>query len=431
MRIQRGLFLGSTICTALLLSGLTVLAPLWPDRDAKALPAWSRKYDTNCALCHTPNFARLTFQGERFLWNGYQAPDAPPDGDEEGKKSYGGGLFLDNMVGHWFTARLNLTPVQWESNSLRVENELEDRLVLGNTNWLQIFVGGSIYKNLSVYIENEITPEGIHQAWYYMGLHNLGGASLLNFQFGRLSPLVFAPYPDRLPQLPAIGGGVMRVRSSGGTGQASLDLRSARHGIQYYGYEGPVMIYGGVTPGPTPVNAANNLGFWAGGRLFIPQGGPPALEGSSVGIHFDSGTDTREAATLNVEDSWTRIMPGFNLRYDDTIDLQGAFVIGKDDNWNLAAAPDEEEEVEFSGLRMVGSYIASPKWVVSFHYDNFSAKDEEDDALLPEYHMLFLPVLTYLPRENLRVSLYPGLDLRDVDSDLKRNTVFLNLRTAF
>jgi hypothetical protein len=375
-------------------------------------------------MCHSPAFARLNYFGERFQADGYQHPDDVPDGGTQGKESYGDMLSLDPNVGHWFTARFNVTPVALETNAQTVEGDPENKLTIGNPNWLQLFVAGSLAKNISVYIENELAPDGFHQAWYYLGFHNLAGTSWINAQVGRLSAVVFSPYPDRLPQLPAIGGGVMRVKSSNGAGESSIDMRSPRYGIQYFGYQGPVSIYGGVTPGAKPANPAATVGYWVGARLFLPEGGPRKLSGSSIGIHFDGGTDTKDSPTSKIENTYTRIMPAVNLRYGDRVDIQAAYVIARDDNWSLA---ETKEELEYNGVRLVGSYFISQRWILSTHYDNYSS---DNKALLPEYHILYVPVVTYLARENFRVSLYPGFDLRDVDSDLKRHTVFLNLRVA-
>jgi hypothetical protein len=407
---------------------LSALPYLMAD-DALAIPAWSRKYDTNCQMCHTAVFPRLNVYGERFLANGYQNPDDVPDGDTQGKSAMGDLLNLDTNPGHWLTARLNLTPFAYETNAQTVEGKLADKFTIGNSNWLQLFVAGSITKNTSIYIENEFSADGFHQAWFYMGLHNLGNSPWANLQIGRLSPVIFAPYPDRLPQLPAISKGVMRLKSSDGKGEASLDLRSPRFGLQYYGHSGPVTLYAGLTPGADkPTNAANNPGYWAGLRLWLPEGKSKTLGGSSIGIHYDAGTDTKSAATDSLrENAYYRIMPGVNLRYRDKLDVQAVYVIAHEDNRTLAAV---DRELDYGGIRAVGTWFLNDRWSLGAHYDNSSVSDEVDKALLPEYHFLFIPVVTYSWRENFRISLYPGLDLRDVDSDAKNHTVFFNIRTS-
>ena len=78
-----------------------------------AIAGWSEKYKVNCQTCHAPTFARLNYDGEKFLWNGYQSPDdSAPDGDKAGKKAYGDNLALDKAVRNWMMARLNINPIQ-------------------------------------------------------------------------------------------------------------------------------------------------------------------------------------------------------------------------------------------------------------------------------------------------------------------------------
>ncbi len=431
------------VLTGAFLLVLPTMLPFAHSSDAWAIPAWSRKYDVNCQMCHSPLFARLNAFGERFQANGYQHPDLDkPDGDDEGKKKYGSMLALDNEVGHWFTARFNLTPIQIETKAAVVNGDTTSKITIGNTNWLQLFVAGSLMKNVSMYIENEITPTGIHQAWYYLGLHNLGNTPWLNFQFGRLSSVVFAPYPDRLPQLPAVGGpGITRVATSAGAGAVSMDLRSARYGIQYYGHGGPLTLYAGVSPGTSSSNAANALGYWAGVKASISSGGPAKLVGSSIGVHVDGGTDRLNPANPDTtyENAYTRIMPSLNLRWADKIDLQAAYVMVSEDNRRLLPETANPEAVSYGGIRTVGSYILNDHWALSFHYDMITASDDDKanlaagDPLQVDYSFLYIPVITYLYRENFRVSFYPGIDLRD-EADLpfgqKHNLFFINIRTA-
>lgn len=51
--------------------------------NAEAIPAYARKYQANCALCHN-NVPRLAPFGQIFLENGYQFPGTT-DGDDTAK----------------------------------------------------------------------------------------------------------------------------------------------------------------------------------------------------------------------------------------------------------------------------------------------------------------------------------------------------------
>ena len=55
-------------------SGLVLLAVwLCPAKNANAIPAWSRKYNADCSMCHTAN-PRLNATGHKFRRMGYKMP---------------------------------------------------------------------------------------------------------------------------------------------------------------------------------------------------------------------------------------------------------------------------------------------------------------------------------------------------------------------
>jgi hypothetical protein len=62
------------LVVALILIGIvgTVLATV---RDAKAIPAWARKYNADCSMCHYPVIPRLNSFGQQFRRAGYRTPD--------------------------------------------------------------------------------------------------------------------------------------------------------------------------------------------------------------------------------------------------------------------------------------------------------------------------------------------------------------------
>jgi hypothetical protein len=53
---------------------LWVLQALAP-APAEAIPAWARKYNADCSLCHYPSVPRLNAIGQRFRRAGYRMPD--------------------------------------------------------------------------------------------------------------------------------------------------------------------------------------------------------------------------------------------------------------------------------------------------------------------------------------------------------------------
>jgi hypothetical protein len=76
-------------CASLLGGGAVLLALIGlPARDAEAIPAFARKYNVSCSLCHNPA-PRLTAFGETFAANGFQfilgepPRDTADTGDEQ------------------------------------------------------------------------------------------------------------------------------------------------------------------------------------------------------------------------------------------------------------------------------------------------------------------------------------------------------------
>lgn len=58
----------------ILLAGLIGIDLTWVS-EADAIPAWARKYDTPCAMCHYPAVPRLNTLGHKFRQAGYRMPD--------------------------------------------------------------------------------------------------------------------------------------------------------------------------------------------------------------------------------------------------------------------------------------------------------------------------------------------------------------------
>ncbi|MEE9258931.1 MAG: hypothetical protein V3U37_05270, partial [Nitrospinaceae bacterium] len=162
----------------------TLIVSLGIPETAEAVSQFSRKYKVECSICHTV-FPRLNAFGEEFMFNGFQWPGEKPDGDKVGKEELSDDLFID-QVGNWLGARLSLTAVEYESNGLTKNGEDQYSLNFGNSNWLQLFVAGTIFKNVSIFIEQEFEESGSKFSWFHLFFTNLGG-TYANLQVGRLS----------------------------------------------------------------------------------------------------------------------------------------------------------------------------------------------------------------------------------------------------
>ncbi len=115
--------------------------------DGNAIPAFARKYNMSCNVCHSP-FPKLKPYGEDFAANGFQLPDKEPT---RYFKKTGDDLLL-LMKELPFALRFELFG-QYE-NSRDVNPDLRTPYIL------KIMSGGNIYKDISYYFYYFISERG-------------------------------------------------------------------------------------------------------------------------------------------------------------------------------------------------------------------------------------------------------------------------------
>jgi hypothetical protein len=422
---------------------------------ASATAQWSRKYKLSCQTCHSA-FPRLNYYGQRFMRNGYQDPDSTvPDGDEKGKTELNDITFIDK-IGNLLGVRLNVNALQYRTNVLEevspdegVDNEVTDQLSLGSTGWVQLFVAGSIAENKSIFIEMEFTDEKYHYSWYKFGFHNLFDTSLANVIVGNVPARDYGAYPNRLRIMGPVKGDVFGIKSSQGArkdtlNEAALNASGSRPGIQYYGYQGPVLVWGGVSPGDN--GETKNIGldfndkihYWGGLRLEVTEEMGLPIEGSAVSAWYYKGTDTSPKPKLApgrsqefgpASNDYTRMSFETEIRAGD-FEVMAAYLVGKDENWDLHVDEDEWVEVEYSGISVVGGYMQeTPVGLMHYclQYDSVTSDDVSDLEVT-----YVTPSISFFPRENIRIGLYGRFDMTDGrEDDKKKHDIFLNIRTMF
>jgi len=384
-----------------------------------ATSQWARKYKTPCTTCHTV-FPRLNWYGEQFKWNGYQDPDKDePDGDEQGKTRINDNLVID-QVGNFLGVRANIEVVSAKDNALTVNGERRWQTNIARNPWLQLFVAGSIYKNVSIFVENEFKQDGFKFSWYNMYFTNLK-SSAVNLQVGNLAPTDFMSYTGRLRQL-AFGNPVLAVRSSNSDGEDSVNVREAQTGIQYFGYKGPMLWFGGVSTGKKAVDPNQFKNYWGGLRFTVTDEIGDSLVGTNVSFMAYKGTDTANTAVDQIENPFTRYLAGFNIRYRENLDIQTMYIHGEDDNWFLES--DAPRSSTFDGITVVGSYFANQRWFPVVRWDYVSS----DEAPNIEVNNATFS-MSYLLRQNMRLGVNFVADL--MDREFKNNQFLINIRTMF
>ncbi len=402
-------FLGAFVF--LFFGSLFLLLP----RNAEAVSQWARKYQADCTLCHTA-FPRLNHFGEKFMRNGFQLPDDEPDGDTEGKDKISDNLFVDK-VGNWLGARLSLTPGVYKKSGVTIDGETKDSFNIGNSNWLQLFVAGTIAKNVSIFIEQEFEVDGSKFSWFHLFFTNLAD-TYVNFQVGKLSPVDFTPFPDRLRMWQK--SDVLNVKSSGGGGENSVTIRQSRPGIQYYGYKGPVLWFAGLDNGKDASDLDRQKNYWGGIRVEVPDTAKGNFLGSAVGFHYYSGNDTADSATARIENDFERYTFSANARYKDIFDLQATYQIGKDDNYTLQVVP---VSAKFYGFTTSAAYWTYPVYVV-VQYDQI----DSDDVPGLEIKKLS-PSIWLFMRQNFKAGIAARFDISS--AAVKKHEVALQIRTMF
>ena len=397
--------------------------------QANAVSQWSRKYGVTCTTCHSA-FPRLNSFGEEFMMNGFQMPGTE-DGDEDAKMAIGERLALNELV-DIFGIRLNVTVIDFKTdNRVEADGTLGDTLDIGNPNWLQLFTAGTIFKNVSIFIETEITDEDIHTSWFTLGWHNIGGmGSKANIRVGRLSALEWHTVSGRLRQIPAMKHEVIsKYKTSGGKGDDSIAIAAAYPAIEYYGYAGPMVWSVGIQNGAHGKDVNDKKNYFGTIKWFMAQSGD--FEGSAISVAGLGGTDTgveditdadgTVVSGQEAENEFWRVTPGLNVRYKETTDFQIAYFNGSDDNWDLDIV--NPRTVDFDGLTTVlGHWLNESYWVAA-QYDWIDSDDNSKDF------EKITGTVYYFPRDNMRIGLIARGDLDNTGEDV--HEAFVNIRTMF
>lgn len=155
-------------------------------KSADAIPAFARKHEVACSLCHS-TWPRLNDFGFKYLLNGYQMPDTE-DGGEAGKIKVAEDLPLDGAAAFPpFTLRVDgIAYLSRTTNTTAGENGQAGGPFSSSEMSGNIIGGGTLTKNVSYYLNvtqgssSEITKS------MFLGFHNIRGRGIANIKFGSL-----------------------------------------------------------------------------------------------------------------------------------------------------------------------------------------------------------------------------------------------------
>ncbi|MFQ5646868.1 MAG: hypothetical protein ACE5GM_08065 [bacterium] len=409
----------STLFVLFALLGLTTVP------EAQAVAQFSRKYKLSCSTCHTA-FPRLNYYGEQFMQNGYQLPEKE-DGSEVGKTKVSDRQVID-QVGNFFGVRLNVDVANVQTKSRTVtrtnnstETDREPEADLGNTHWVGLFVAGSLYKNISLFIETELEDQKAKNQIYRLGFHNLlGQGGLANIRVGKFSMMDWHVASGRLRMISNVKVLATRYNSSDKLGEDSTNMSSSTQGVSFYGYTHGLTYQAGIFNGKADQTDPNRFKNYSGTLKYQLQDG--MLEGSGFSVWGMYGTDTASYATSNIKNDFWRVSPGLNLRLDNNLDIIVAYFMGRDENYDFQADPTGSGQLsdnDMTGWTGQIGYNISPEFYAAVQYD--MVEDEKNT----QNSQRILPSLSYFIRENIRLSLTADLDLLDEESNIPQGNDYL------
>lgn len=415
---------------------LSAVLPGWDVGKAEALAQWARKYSVSCAHCHTV-FPRLNVAGEDFLNNGYQWPDP------EVEAKAGGGAFGPDVpiaapgIANLLGVRFSFTAAQWEEKKLDLGGTSADRMTIGSPNFMQIFIAGSLYRDISVLTELEfsrattVSSNKTRLNTMHLGFHNLGGSTAHNVHIGNISPLEFSAHANRLRIMTDTRNSAMEdVYTANDTGDDDVNAGAPRPGVQYYGHSGAAVWWAGLGPGANNPDANDRLHYW-GGLKWLVRDESSSVNGSGLSLWAMRGGSARATPSTTGSSAtyyageFQRVQVAGNLRWSE-LDVQLSWMQGKDEDWDLSTAA--KDAAGFDGVALMAGRRMD-KWYPAITYDSTSFTGAATSANERVYRVV--PSITWLPVENMRVSLYATADLNADAGHTRSNALQLNFHLMF
>ncbi|MBI2438809.1 MAG: hypothetical protein HYV36_08380, partial [Lentisphaerae bacterium] len=294
---------GTRVLTTAAAVGLVALA-LAP--EASAIPAFTRKYQTSCATCHSV-FPRLTPVGESFRLNGYKFQDdetyikdkSVELGDEAYKKVWPKAIWPTDVPGlppvsvrALFDYDIDLGGEEDASTSFRFLDEYE------------VLIGGSIGNNLSGFGEIEFEDgEAMPFAWLQFE-DLLVPENLLNLRVGSLGMHSLGLYTARdhnrvTKEHYDYASWRVPYPKSGFDEKNEFRLRDEQPGVELNGFGARWLYAAGVVNGNAEVDDNNDAKDFYG-QLALKLGGV-GLDGSGAKL----GEGLKTSGNPWVDDSLT------------------------------------------------------------------------------------------------------------------------------
>lgn len=434
--------------------------------SGKAIPAFSRKYQTSCTTCHN-NYPELNDFGWAFKKNGFKFPkdddtfvkqDPVLLGSKAQKEAFPEAVYPGEIPGSIpisFRYEGNFNWNAHQPQPVQAANFVP-RTDLFVPNTFTIISSGSFGENLSFWIDDDISAGGSGQAGGlgdgWLKYNDLGRffhlpKNTLNVRFGQFEPDL--PFTQaRTPYLsgydvfaetatapgPACSSGVTVC----GTTNNPFVLGAPQRGIEFGGYpnngnlEWSVAIVDGTNAayGTSPANFARNSkdvyasAFYQFNLERDPESrhavqaagksGPVDHTSLRVGGFYYHGTNQQNfgggtySFTGTINDPFYRAGAQFRFRYQNKLELYGVVMHGHDKNHLVdtsAGTIVSGNAVTYTGGFVVANYWLYPWLIATMRYDGVNSPTDFATGVLSESRTRnrFSPGYTILVRSNIKI----------------------------
>jgi hypothetical protein len=415
-------------------------ALLLEKKEAKAIPAFARKYRTSCTTCHVAIPKRNAF-GEAFRRNGFVMPKGNAQLVKEEPVSLGAEAWKEvwpNTV--WpgeIPASFPLAAYVQQRFTFEPLAKKGDRVEFDMPHEVELLFGGAFAEYLGFFGEWIAFESGTNavglQRFFFQFNDVFGKKNAFNVKVGRFEPGITSGYMnanrltlDRPLTIDYRASGDWRPRDN----QAGIEINGIfGHRMEYA--VGMVNGQGNTVRDPDDrKDVFARVGFKLGGLGFDGEGAPVELKESdnwvdnalTVGAYTYWGSAKKTPSGRPAyENDFNRF--GFDVRAGlERLELNGGLISGEDKN-PFGDAKKLKHTVYFGEL----DYIFFP-WLIGVARVNHAASKLEDDDR--DKYWEFNPNLTLLYRANVRFTI-EGRFRADEDRTIGGKTVKPTEKRAF
>jgi hypothetical protein len=431
MKAARFLIIGLILAVVGVLSGL-----IQDVRDAQAIPAFARKYDFACNVCHVPSFPKLNDFGNLFRDHGYQLGTDQELPTWEGLTKGYWPVSFRTTVGYQLQTKSGLTDVTSGQDTRATSGSF------GFTG-LDVLSFGILARDITFGI---VYTPGLHSAGFGTGpsdsdleaafirLDNLqrfvglGDKSyLMNLKVGKFelelpfsekrSPTLNTPFLvyHYSAGFPVIGGGLTgTVNNVGGPildfglgdNQPGAELAGivATPGNGYFRYSLNALsnsdVNDDITGGGRGFNfygrvtqSIDGYGVVSGQRIgaYVLVGRAPTRPNASVAAVPPAGTPIGPLGTGENNQSFSRAGVDASLTWGGQVNVFGTWMFGRDSQGlfaNQAVPVGTFQKAKWNGGFVEADYnpIQIPKWLFIYRYDWITNTQQPDNAFAGNFN---------------------------------------------